>query len=150
MRMKDQFSVIHNYIEGMSLDSPPEHFEYDHFPFIQEVLNGFTGDEQDDCIKEIFSWSEFHWYTIADFLSTTGFQLKGELDSGYVFCECFAKINNVVYLTYLGQSLEIQLNFCKRDWPIQEIVSNIYIIIASLKDEKWMDHYFKIIENITQ
>ncbi|MFZ4931839.1 hypothetical protein [Chryseobacterium sp. Mn2064] len=146
--MKAQISLIHDYIEEIRLDSAREHFEYEHFPFIQNILNGFTMNEQEDCIKEIFSWSEFHLYTIADFLNTTGFQFKGALDSGYVFCTCFAKINNVGFLTYLGQDLEIQLKFCKRDLPFQEIMDNIYIVIANTKDEEWIEHYLQIIENI--
>lgn len=151
MAMKDQFLIIKNYINEISLDDPQEYFEYDYFPFIQNVLNDLTSKEQDNFAEKVFTWPKYEQYIIAYFLSSTDFKLKGKHDSGYVFCECFSKIDEVEYLTDLAQNLEIQLIMCKNknELSVPSIINNLYVVINSIKDVSRIDHYLKIINEIS-
>jgi len=149
--MKDQFLIIKNYINEISLDDPQEYFEYDYFPFIRNILNDLIQKEQDDFVEKIFTWSGYEQYIMAYFLSSTDFKLKGKYDSGYVFGECFSKIDEVEYLTDLARDLEIQLLICKNrnELPVPSIINNLYVVINNIKDLSWIDHYLKIISKIS-
>lgn len=150
MAMKDQFLTLKNYISEINLDDPQEYFEYDHFPFIQNILHDLTPEEQNDFVNEVFTWSDYEQYIIACFLSSTDFKLQGKYDSGYVFCECFSKIGEVKYLIDLAQNLDIQLIICKsrNDLSVSSIINNLYTVINSIKDVNWIDHYLEIIDRI--
>ncbi|PQA92354.1 hypothetical protein B0A69_15010 [Chryseobacterium shigense] len=148
--MKHKFLEIKDYIDGISLDHAQEHFEDNHFPFIQNRVSGLTTQEEEDFIEFVFNWSDFQMYIISYLLDHTNFKLKGKYHSGYVFCECFSKINNVDYLKLLAQSLELELTFCKNKigLSINEITNNLYWVINTIKDKSWIDSYLKIIENL--
>lgn len=149
--MKYDFLKIKNYIEEINIYDTQENFEYDHFPFIHSVLSVFSVKEQDDFVENLFTWSEYDLYIISYFLYSTNFKLKGKYNSGYVYCECFSKINELNYLQYLAGDLEIQLVFCnnKNSLSVNEIVSNLYLVIQNTKDVNLIDNYLKIIESFT-
>ncbi|WP_404984872.1 hypothetical protein ACI513_15975 [Chryseobacterium sp. M5] len=151
--MKDQFLEIRNYIDEIKLDQHEGYFEYDHFPFINNILQDLTAKQQDDFVEEVFKWTDFQMYIVSWFLHSTNFILQGKYDSDYVFCECFAKIDNVEYLEYLYQDLELHLmqrKFFKNDLSLslQDIINNLYLLINYLRDENSIDFCLKIIENI--
>ena len=149
--MKDTYLEIKDYINRMLIDEYQEHFEYEHFPFMQNILNNFTVEEENNLVEDIFTWTNHQKYVIAYFLETTNYKLKGKYNSAYVFCECFSAIEGVEYLAHLSQNLEIQLMFCKNkeDLSIEKIVNNLYVVINHTKDTDWIEHYLKIIDEIS-
>lgn len=148
--MKYEFLKIKKYIDGIMLDNSQEYFIYEHFPYIQNVLNIFTAKEQDYFIEELFTWSDYYLYIISEFLNSNNFKLKGKYNSGYVYCECFSKINDVEYLKYLVGDLELQLAFCnnKNELSVSGIVNNLYLVINNMKDVSVIDKYLKMIGNL--
>ncbi|WP_139422000.1 hypothetical protein [Chryseobacterium mulctrae] len=151
--MKDEFLEIRTYINNISYYDSSENREYDHYPYLKGVLENFTAKQQDDFINAIFTWYDHELYFVADCLNFTDYILKGRYESSYVFCECFAKIDNVKYLEYLYQDLELHLmhrKFFKNDLSLslQDIINNLYLLINYLRDENSIDFCLKIIENI--
>lgn len=153
--MKDQFLEIRNYIDEIKLDQHEGYFEYDHFPFINNILQDLTAKQQDDFVEEVFKWTDFQMYIVSWFLHSTNFILQGKYDSDYVFCECFSKIENVEYLKYLYDDLEIHL--MKRDFfdehlilSLDNIINNLYLLINHLNDDHNIDFCLRIIENLNK
>lgn len=151
--MNDQFLEIKTYIDNISSYDSSENFEYDHFPYLKNILDHFTAKQQDDFIEEVFKWEDHQLYFFADFLDFTQFILKGKYDLSYVFCECFSKINNVEYLRYIYINLEMYLmqrKFFKDDLilSVDDIVNNLYLLINHLRDENSIDFCLKMIENL--
>ncbi|PVV59775.1 hypothetical protein [Chryseobacterium sp. HMWF035] len=151
--MNDQFLEIKTYIDNISSYDSSESFEYDHFPYLKNILDHFTAKQQDDFIEEVFKWEDHQLYFFADFLDFTQFILKGKYNSSYVFCECFSKINNVEYLRYIYINLEMYLmrrKFFNDDLilSVDDIVNNLYLLINHLRDENSIDFCLKMIENL--
>lgn len=79
--------------------------------------------------------------------------MQGKYESSFVFCECFAKIDNAEYLEYLYDDLAIhvmQRKFFNNDLilSIDDIVNNLYILMNHLRDENSIDACLRIIENL--
>ncbi|WP_336730779.1 hypothetical protein [Chryseobacterium sp. VD8] len=151
--MNDQLLEIKTYIDNISSCDSSESFEYDHFPYLKNILDHFTAKQHDDFIEEVFKWEDHQLYFVADFLDFTQFILKGKYDSSYVFCECFSKINNVEYLRYIYINLEMYLmqrKFFNDDLilSVDDIVNNLYLLINHLRDENSIDFCLKMIENL--
>ncbi len=151
--MKDELLQVKNYIDEINIHGTSENFEYDFCPFLQNVLDSFTPKQQDDFVREVLQCEDPYLYFIAGFLDFTFYNLKGNYEYSYVFCECFSKISNVEYLKYLYNSLELHLmrrKFIKDDLilPLDDIVNNLYLLINHLKDENNIDFCIRIIENL--
>lgn len=151
--MKDQFLEIKTYIDNISAYDTPENFEYDHFPYLKNILDHFTSKQQDDFMEEVFKWSDFQMYVVSRFLHSSDFILQGKYNSDFVFCKCFSKINNVEYLQYLYDDLELHLmqrRFFRSDLTLShdDIVNNLYLLINHLRDENSIDFCLKMIENL--
>lgn len=151
--MNDQFLEIKNYIDSISSNDSSENFEYDHFPYFKNILDHFTAKQHDDFIEEVFKWSDFQMYIVSRFLHSSDFILPGKYDSHYVFCECFSKIDNVEYLKYLYDDLELHLmqrKFFDSDLILSndDIIDNLYLLINHLRDERSIDHYLRIIDDL--
>lgn len=52
--MKDEFLEIRDYIDKIKLNQNEGYFEYDHFPFIKNILQDFTPKQQDDFVEQVF------------------------------------------------------------------------------------------------
>lgn len=151
--MKEQFLEIRNYINNISYYDSSENREYDHYPYLIGVLENFTPKQQDNFVEEVFTWYDHELDFVADCLNFTDYELKGRYESSYVFCKCFAKIDNVEYLEYLYQDLELHLmqrKFFKNhlSLPIQDIINNLYLLINHLRDENSIDFCLKMIEDL--
>ncbi len=151
--MKDELLRITNYIDNIDVNGTSENFEYDFCPFLQNILDTLTAEQQDDFIIEIFRYKDPYLYFIARFLDFADYNLKGRYLSSYVFCECFAKINDVEYLYCLYLNLEIHLmkrRFFTDDLvlSIPDIINNLYLLINQVRDENSIDYCLKIIENL--
>ena len=126
--MKEEFLEIRNYINNISYYDSSENTKYDHYPYLKSVLENFTPKQQDDFVEEVFTWDDHELHFVADCLNFTDYELKGKFESSYVFCECFAKIDDEEYLEYLYQDLEIHLmqrKFFKNDLSLhlQDIIN---------------------------
>lgn len=153
--MKEQFLEIRTYINNISYYSSSENHEYDHYPYLKGVLENFTPKQQDDFVEEVFTWYDHELHFVADCLNFTDYELKGRYESSYVFCECFAKIDDVEYLRYLYHDLELHLmqrKFFKNDLslPLQDVINNLYLLINHLKDINSIEFCIKIIENLNE
>lgn len=151
--MNDQFLEIRDYIDNISSYDSSENFEYDHFPYLKNILDHFTAKQHDDFIEEVFKWEDHQLCFVADFLDFTEYKLKGKYESSYVFCECFSKINNVEYLRYIYFNLEVYLmqrKFFNDDLilSVDDIVNNLYLLINHLRDENSIDFCLKMIDNL--
>lgn len=151
--MDSQFLEIKNYINEISLDQPQEYNEYDHFPFILKFLDTLTPKQHDDFVEEVFTWGNHELHFVADFLDFTSYDLQGKYESAYVFCECFAKIDDVKYLEYLYNNLAIYLMHRKffdkgLTVSIDDVINNLYLLINHLKDQNSIDFCLKIVENL--
>lgn len=74
--MKDEFLEIRNYIDRIKLDQHEGYFEYEHFPFINNILQNLTTKEHDDFVEEVFTWTDYQLYIIAEFLHSTNYTYK--------------------------------------------------------------------------
>jgi len=151
--MDNQFLEIRNYVDNIEYYDSSENFEYDHYPYLKNILENFTPKQHDDFVEEVFKWEDHQLCFLANFLDFTGYDLKGKYESSYVFCECFSKINNVEYLTCIYVNLEVYLmqrKFFKNDLvlSLDDIVNNLYLLINHLRDERSIDFCLKIIENL--
>ncbi|GAA5100305.1 hypothetical protein GCM10023210_38690 [Chryseobacterium ginsengisoli] len=151
--MNDQFLEIKTYIDNISSNDSSENFEYDHYPFLKNILESLTPKQHDDFVKEVFKWADYQLCFIADFLDSTDYELEGKYQSSYVFCECFSKINDVEYLRYIYINLEVYLmqrKFFKNDLilSIDDIINNLYLLVNHLRDENSIDFCLKMIENL--
>lgn len=138
--MKDHFSEIKNYIDEIGLYDSQENFEYDHYPYLKNILDGFTAKQHEAFVEEVFEWPDHQLEFVARFLDFTDYDLKGKYESYYVFCECFSKINNLQYLEHLSMNLEIystQRKFFKSNLSlsVQDIINNLYLLINNVKDQ---------------
>ncbi len=150
--MKDQFSEIKNYIDEIDFYDSQENFEYEHYPYLKSILDGFTAKQHDAFVEEVFEWPDQLDF-VASFLDFTDYDLKGKYESYYVFCECFSKINNVQYLEHLSVNLEIYLLQRKffednLSLSVQDIINNLYLLINNLKDQSIIDSRLKIIKDL--
>ncbi|WP_262149339.1 hypothetical protein [Chryseobacterium foetidum] len=153
--MDNHYLEIKNYINAISLDQPQEYYEYDHFPFIVKFLDTLTPKQQDDFVEEVFTWDDHELHFVADCLNFTEYELQGKYESSYVFCECFAKIDNAEYLEYLYHDLAIQVmqrKFFKNGLvlSIDGIVNNLYLLMNSLRDESSINYCLKIIAELEE
>jgi hypothetical protein len=105
-------------------------------------------------VEEVFKSADFQMYIVSRFLHSNDFILQGKYNSDYVFCECFSKINDVEYLQYLYDDLELHLmqrKFFKNDLilSINDIIDNLYLLTNHLRDKNSIDFCLKIIENLS-
>jgi len=153
--MKDQFLEIRNYINNIGYYNSSENTEYDHYPYRKGVLENFTPKQQDDFVEEVFTWHDHELDFVADCLNFTDYELKGRYESSFVFCECFAKIDNAEYLEYLYDDLVIhvmQRKFFNNDLilSIDDIVNNLYLLMNHLRHEASIDFCLKIINELKE
>lgn len=151
--MKDQFLEIKNYIDNISSNDSSENFEYEHYPYLKNILENLTPKQHDDFVEEVFKSADFQMYIVSRLLHSNDFILQGKYNSDYVFCECFSKINDVEYLQYLYDDLELHLmqrKFFKNDLILShdEIVNNLYLLINYLRDENSIDFCLRMIKNL--
>ncbi len=151
--MKDELLQVKNYIDDISVKGTSENFEYDFCPFLQNILDALTAEQQDNFIGELLRCKDSCLYFIARFLDFTDYNLKGKYLSSYVFCECFAKINDLECLECLYFNLKIHLmrrRFFTDDLvlSIPDIINNLYLLINHVRDGNSIDHCLKIIENL--
>ncbi len=153
--MDNQFLEIRNYVDNIGYYDSSENFEYDHYPYLKTILENFTPKQQDDFVEEVFTWDDHELHFVADCLNFTDYELLGKYESSYVFCECFAKIDNAEYLEYLYHDLAIQVmqrKFFNNGLilSIDDIINNLYLLMNHLRDESSIDYCLKIIDELKE
>lgn len=156
--MDSQFLEIRNFINNTDYKYKyysSENREYDDYPYLIIVLENFTAKQQDDFVEELFTWDDHELYFVADCLNFTDYELQGKYESSYVFCECFAKIDNAEYLEYLYDALAIQVmhrKFFKNGLilSVEDIVNNLYLLINHLRHEGSIDYCLEIINELKE
>lgn len=154
--MDSQFLEIRHYINDVDYKykyNSRENIEYILYPYLISVLENFTPKQQDDFVEEVFTWDDHELYFVADCLHFTDYELQGKYESSYVFCECFAKINDEEYLEYLYHDLAIQVmqrKFFKNGLvlSIDDIVNNLYQLMNHLRYESSIDFCLEIIDEL--
>lgn len=156
--MNTQFLEIRHYINYIDYKykyNSRENTEYILYPHLISILENFTPKQHDEFVEEVFTWDDHELHFVADCLNFTDYELQGKYESSYVFCECFAKIDNAEYLEYLYDDLAIQVmqrKFFKNGLilSIDDIVNNLYLLINNLRDEADIDYCLKIIDELKE
>ena len=71
LKMKDELLQVKNYIDDISVKGTSENFEYDFCPFLQNILDALTAEQQDNFIGELLRCKDSCLYFIARFLDFT-------------------------------------------------------------------------------
>lgn len=151
--MRDKFLEIKNYIDEIGFYDSQENFEYEHYPYLKNILDDFTAKQHEAFVEEVFEWPDHQLEFVASFLDFTDYDLKGKYESYYVFCECFSKINDVQYLEYLFGNLEVYLTQRRfledhLSLSIQYIINNLYLLINNSKDQRRINSCLRIIKDL--
>jgi len=128
-KLKDTCEEIRVYITTNKNDDCSS-WEYQHTPYLEEILSNLNEIETHYLSKEIFSWSEFHLYELADpIILCTNQYLNADL----LYIKIFIQIKNIEYLGYL----------------VENVIHNIrppYYTLAKIKDWE-TEEIFGLIEN---
>lgn len=117
-------------------------WEYQHTPYLTNVLSNLNEAESKRFSERIFSWSEFHLYELADPII---FCSNKYLNSDFLYITIFIRTKNIEYLDYLVENVihSIRPPYYTskkiKDWKTEDIsglIENI-LTIKRIKGEGW-------------
>jgi len=143
---------IEEYITKNRNDSDGS-WEYEHTPHLEKSLTNLNELESEKLRVDIWNWSEFHLYEIADPII---FCDNEKLDDE-IYIRIFSEIHNTEYLDYLVENV---IHYIKppyysfdriNDWEhelIQKLISNVSKLIR-VKGEEWEKPLIEVNEFLT-
>ena len=147
---------IENYIlENQHIESP-EAWEYEHTPFLTNLINNLDQTEINDFCNKVLEWEDDELYyliTLSLYYSSNKF-----LDATSLYIKIFCKIQKIEYLDIL---VENDIAFIRppydttnkiKDWDIEQIgkLKQNILRVMTVKSDSWKETLKEVVDFLDQ